>query len=124
MHRVGASWAALCRAAVRPCVCAAFLSGVSAPVFAQAPNNTSITVSANPVTAAPVIVHWPPVAGTATVQVFTLTGLAVVNATSATARWQWDLTNADGQAVANGTYLLVVTLPDNTRLRRRLQVAR
>ncbi len=119
MRRVGASRAALFSAALRPCVCAALLSCVSAPVFAQAPNNTSITVSANPVTVAPVIVHWPPVAGTATVQVFTLTGLAVVNATSATARWQWDPTNAGGPAVANGTYPLVVTLPGNTRLRAR-----
>src|SRR5262249_47745097 len=96
-------------------------AGPPARLSAQAPNNTSITVSANPVTAAPVIGHWPPVAGTASVQVFTITGLAVITATSTTARWQWDLTNADGQAVANGTYLIVVTLPDNTRLRRRLQ---
>ena len=112
------------RAVTAAMACIVLSAVASVRLVAQAPNNTSITVSANPVTAAPVILHWPAVAGTASVQVFTLTGLAVVSATSTTARWQWDLTNADGQAVANGTYLIVVTLPDNTRLRRRLQVAR
>ena len=86
----------------------------------------AISVNQNPVVAAPVVLHWPTPGGAARVEVFTITGEAVtlVAFASDVGRWQWDLTNVNGAAVANGAYYIVVTLSDNTRLRRRLLVAR
>jgi hypothetical protein len=91
---------------------------------AQAP--PSIAVSANPVRAQPVTLHWPSVGGVARVEIFTLTGAPVTSTTLTPdpGAWTWDLTTADGRPVTNGGYFIVVTLGDNTRLGRRLLVAR
>jgi hypothetical protein len=95
-----------------------------ARLCAQAP--ATISVNQNPVVAAPVVLHWPTPGGVARVDVFTITGEPVVIVTfpSDVGRWPWDLTNQTGAPVANGAYYIVVTLSDNTRLRRRLLVAR
>jgi hypothetical protein len=93
---------------------------------AQAPP-PSIAVSANPVRVAPVTLHWPSVGGIARVDIFGLTGAPVTSATLTApdpGSWIWDLTTADGRPVVNGGYFIVVTLGDNTRLGRRLLVAR
>jgi hypothetical protein len=86
----------------------------------------SISVNQNPVVAAPVVLHWPTPGGVARVEVFTITGLPVASANFASdvGRWQWDLTSQTGAPVANGGYYIVVTLSDNSRLRRRLLIAR
>jgi hypothetical protein len=91
---------------------------------AQTP--AAISVNQNPVVAAPVVLHWPTPGGVARVDVFTITGESVTFVTfpSDVGRWQWDLTNQAGAPVANGAYYIVVTLSDNSRLRRRLLVAR
>jgi hypothetical protein len=91
---------------------------------AQAP--AAISVNQNPVVAAPVVLHWPTPGGVARVDVYTITGVPVAFVTFASdpGRWPWDLTNQTGAPVANGAYYIVVTLSDNTRLRRRLLVAR
>lgn len=95
-----------------------------ARLTAQAP--AAISVNQNPVVAAPVVLHWPTPGGVARVDVFTITGEPVtfVSLPSDIGRWQWDLTNQTGAAVANGAYYIVVTLSDNSRLQRRLLVAR
>ncbi len=92
---------------------------------AQAP--PSIAVSANPVRAAPVTLHWPSVGGIARVEIFALTGAPVTSATLTApdpGSWTWDLTTTDGRPATNGAYFIIVTLGDNTRLGRRLLVAR
>lgn len=98
----------------------------SVRLSAQAPPPPVISVSANPVTATAVTLHWPSPGGLARVDVYTLTGSPVrtVSLPNDTGRWQWDLTNDAGRPVANGAYFIVVTLGDNTRLSRRLLVAR
>ena len=85
-----------------------------------------ISVNQNPVVAAPVVLHWPTPGGQARVDVYTMTGAPVTFVTFASdvGRWPWDLTSLSGAPVANGAYYIVVTLSDNTRLRRRLLVAR
>jgi hypothetical protein len=99
---------------------------VMSPVrlVAQAP--AAISVNQNPVVAAPVVLHWPTPGGVARVDVFTITGEPVTFVTfpSDVGRWQWDLTNLAGVPVANGAYYIVVTLSDNSRLQRRLLLAR
>jgi hypothetical protein len=86
----------------------------------------TISVNQNPVVAPPVVLHWPTPGGAARVGVYTITGIPVIGVPFASdvGRWQWDLTNQTGAPVANGAYYIVVTLSDNTRLRRRLLVAR
>ena len=104
------------------CACPALRLAAQAP-----PLPPSIAVSANPVRAAPVNLHWPTVGGIARVQIFTLTGAPVTSATLTApdpGSFTWDLTTSDGRPVANGGYFIVVTLGDNTRLGRRLLVAR
>ena len=95
-----------------------------APALAR--QSPSINVSQNPVTAPPVTLHWAAAAGTARVEVYSLTGVHVTSADlpNDPGRWQWDLTADTGRPVANGAYFIVLTLGDNTRLRRRLLVAR
>jgi len=96
----------------------------STRLHAQAP--PAISVNQNPVVAAPVVLHWPTPGGAARADVYTIKGEPVtsVNFASDVGRWQWDLTNSSGAAVVNGAYYIVVTLSDNSRLRRRLLVAR
>jgi hypothetical protein len=95
------------------------------PLAAQA--SPSIAVSANPVRAAPVTLHWPSVGGIARVEIFALTGAPVTSVTLTApdpGSWIWDLTTADGRPATNGGYFIVITLGDNSRLGRRLLVAR
>ncbi|MFI5280049.1 MAG: hypothetical protein ACHQU1_06120 [Gemmatimonadales bacterium] len=86
----------------------------------------AISINQNPVVVAPVVLHWPTPGGVTRVDVFTVTGAPVTSETFASdaGRWPWDLTNQNGAPVVNGAYYIVVTLSDNTRLRRRLLVAR
>ncbi|MFI5206799.1 MAG: hypothetical protein ACHQU8_04245 [Gemmatimonadales bacterium] len=116
--RTGGRWVAATLGAI------VFLSASPpVPLSAQAP---AISVNQNPVVAAPVVLHWPTPGGVARVDVYTITGQPVTFVTFASdvGRWPWDLTNQTGVPVANGAYYIVVTLSDNTRLRRRLLVAR
>jgi hypothetical protein len=85
-----------------------------------------IAVSANPVRGDQVTLHWPAGTGVARVEIFSLTGTRVAEASFASdpGRWVWDLTVGAGQRAANGAYAVVVTREDGTRLRRRLLVAR
>ena len=86
----------------------------------------SISVNQNPATAAPLVFHWPTPGGAARVNVYTITGLPVIDTAFASdvGRWAWNLTSLAGAPVANGAYYIVVTLSDNSRLRRRVLVAR
>lgn len=104
----------------------AVVSAAGAPVGLSAQAPATISVNQNPVVAAPVVLHWPTPGGAARVDVYTITGVPVVFVTFASdvGRWPWDLTNQAGMPVVNGAYYIVVTLSDNTRLRRRLLVAR
>jgi hypothetical protein len=99
---------------------------VLSPVRLAAQAPAAISVNQNPVVASPVVLHWPTPGGVARVDVFTITGgpVTFVSFPSDVGRWQWDLTNLAGAPVANGAYYIVVTLSDNSRLQRRLLVAR
>ncbi len=85
-----------------------------------------IQVSANPVRAAPVHLHWPAGAGDVRVAIYTQLGTRIVNAVLPTdpGTFAWDLTTERGEPVANGAYAIVVTRADGQRFRRRLLVAR
>jgi hypothetical protein len=100
------------------------IAGPPARLPAQVP--PVISVNQNPVAIAPVVLHWPTPGGSARATVYTTTGTPVADTTFAadTGRWQWDLTSRTGGPVPNGAYYIVVTLSDNSRLRRRLLVAR
>ncbi len=104
----------------------AVLLSAGPPVRLSAQAAPVISVNQNPVAAPPVVLHWPTPGGAARADVYTITGMPVIGVTFASdvGRWQWDLTNQTGAPVANGAYYVVVTLSDNTRLRRRLLVAR
>jgi hypothetical protein len=112
----------------RPLVAALGIALLSAclPVRLSAQAPAAIAVNQNPVVAAPVVLHWPTPGGVARADVFTITGESVTSVTFASdvGRWQWDLTNQNGAPIVNGAYYIVVTLSDNTRLQRRLLVAR
>ena len=83
-------------------------------------------ISANPVRVAPQVLRWPPGVGTARVQVFSFYGTLVADETlpADPGLYRWDLTTRNGEAVANGAYVAVVTLGDGTRYRRRFFVLR
>jgi hypothetical protein len=93
---------------------------------ARAQQAPAIEVSANPVTSGTVTLRWPAAAGTAHIEIFSLVGTRIAGADlpGDPGRWLWDLTTSTGAPVANGAYFIVVTTGDNTRLRRRLLVAR
>lgn len=114
----------ICAAALGMALCIGVSHAQAQTTPPQGP--AAISVNQNPVVAAPVVLRWPTPGGAAHVDVFTITGdpVTTVAFASDTGRWQWDLTNLNGAAVANGAYYVVVTLSDNSRLRRRLLVAR
>ena len=85
-----------------------------------------LTVNANPVRAAPLVVRWPTGTGNARAEVFSYAGILVADETLAgdPGLWRWDLTTKAGAAVANGAYIVVVTRGDGVRYRRRVFIVR
>jgi len=85
-----------------------------------------LTVNANPVRAAPLVVRWPTGTGNARAEVFSYAGGLVADQTLAgdPGLWRWDLTTRSGTAVANGAYIVVVTRGDGVRYRRRVFILR
>jgi hypothetical protein len=85
-----------------------------------------LTVNANPVRAAPLVVRWPAGSGNATAQVFSYYGTLVAEETLAgdPGLWRWDLATRTGEVLANGAYIVVVTRGDGVRYRRRVFVLR
>jgi len=93
---------------------------------ATAAQGNPLTVNANPVRAAPLVVQWPTGTGNARAEVFSYTGALVADETLAgdPGLWRWDLTTRSGAAVANGAYIVVVTRGDGVRYRRRVFIVR
>jgi hypothetical protein len=85
-----------------------------------------LTVNANPVRTAPLVVRWPAGSGNARAQVFSYYGSLVAEETLAgdPGLWRWDLATRSGEALANGAYIVVVTRGDGVRYRRRVFVLR
>ena len=93
---------------------------------ATAAQGNPLGISANPVRAAPLVLRWPAGQGSARVQVFSFYGTLVADETLAAdpGLYRWDLTTRNGELVANGAYVAVVTVSDGTRYRRRFFVLR
>ncbi|HEX9727169.1 MAG TPA: M14 family metallopeptidase [Gemmatimonadales bacterium] len=94
-----------------------------APVVASSEHQ--LTVSQNPVRTDQLFFAWAPVAGRATLRVFTFAGDLVFRS-SVSAEigvLEWDLRNRQDARVENGAYVAVLELPTE-QLRRRVFVAR
>ncbi len=106
---------------------AVLLSASGAPILdAPAAQGNPLTVNANPVRAAPLVVRWPAGSGNATAQVFSYYGTVVAEETLAgdPGLWRWDLVPKGGGTLANGAYIVVITRGDGVRYRRRVFVQR
>jgi len=100
--------------------------GAGALSQASATQANPLTVNANPVRAAPLVVRWPAGTGNARAQIYSYAGALVAEELLAgdPGLWRWDLTNRAGTLVANGAYIVVVTRGDGVRYRRRAFIVR
>ena len=106
---------------------AVLLSATGAPALDAPPaQGNPLTVNANPVRAAPLVVRWPAAGGNATAQVYSYYGTLVAEETLAgdPGLWRWDLTPMGGGTLANGAYIVVITRGDGVRYRKRVFVQR
>lgn len=93
---------------------------------APAGQGNPLTVNANPVRSAPLVVRWPAATGDAKAQVFSYYGTLVAEETLSgdPGLWRWDLSPMGGGTLANGAYIVVITRGDGVHYRRRVFVQR